>query len=207
MFVLNVIVKRVLEKNALKFSADVDNDYTFSIRTEKEKYDCLAVSYPADKLVVFTAAWELPMQKAVPGEKFFKVLNSTNYRLTSGTMEFDGEDTVVFRMPCFLPENKEAAEELCLNVFKKFVKTAKRTFLLMRKKLFFPSLVKKVSDAEIDECFSGWYDQLENELNWLYSSACSLPGKERSERILNTESLVKLFNNPLNRRRGNYGIG
>ena len=196
MFSLTQIVKGVLEKAALKFSADEDNDYTFSIRNGKEKYDCLAASYPADKLIVFTAAWELPKSKAVLTAKIFEVLNSLNFSLTSGNVEFDGEDTVVFRMPCFLPENEEEAAELCLNVFKKFVKMAKRIFLPMRKKLFSFPMVENVSAAEIDDYFSAWHSQLEKKLDWLYSSACSLSGKERAEQILNTELLVKLFDNP-----------
>lgn len=201
MFSLPQIVKGVLEKAALKFSADEDNDYTFSLRNGKEKYDCLAVSYPADKLVVFTAARELPMQTALSREKFFKVLNSTNYRLTSGTVEFDGEDTVFFRMPCFLPENEEEAAKLCLNVFRKFAQRAKRGLLLLEKKLICSQRLGNVHYAAVDKCFSGWSSQLESELDWLYSSECSLPGKERSEQIFYTESLVELFNNPQKRRR------
>ena len=43
-----------------------------------------------------------------------------------------------------------------------------------------------------------WRKQMEKELDWLYSSDCSLPGKERSEKILDMELLVKLFDKPEN---------
>ena len=198
---MNHILKRTLEKAALKFEADEDQDYTFALRNGEKRYNCLAVVYPAKHLIVFNAAWELPIQTAKLPAKFFEVLNSINFRLTSGNLEFDGDGTVIFRMPCFLPEQEDAAAELCLNVLKKFMNTAKRVLLRLEKDLNFHSREKSVSDAEIDICFSHWRKQMEKELDWLYSSDCSLPGKERSEKILNMELLVKLFDKPENRWR------
>ena len=130
---MNHILKRTLEKAALKFEADEDQDYIFAIRNGEKRYNCLAVSYPAKNLIVFNAAWELPVQTAKLPAKFFEVLNSTNFRLTSGNLEFDGDGTVIFRMPCFLPEQEDAAAELCLNVLKKFMNTAKRVLLRLEK--------------------------------------------------------------------------
>lgn len=198
---LNQILKKTLQKAALKFEPDEDQDYTFSFHQGEKRYNCLAVSYPARDLIVFTAAWELPLQTAALPANFFEVLNSTNFRLTSGNVEFDGDDTVIFRMPCFLPDQEDAAIELCLKVLKKFMNTAKRVFLKLDKNFSFSKKKESVSDAEIEMCFSVWRKQMENELDWLYSSECSLPGKERSERILDMELLVKLFDKPENRWR------
>jgi hypothetical protein len=79
--------------------------------------------------------------------------------------------------------------------------TAKRVLLRLEKNLNFHSREKSVSDTEIDICFSHWRKQMEKELDWLYSSDCSLSGKERSEKILDMELLVKLFDKPENRWR------
>ncbi len=198
---LNQILKKALQKMALKFETDEDQNYIFSFSHGEKKYNCLAVSYPARNLIAFNAAWELPLQTAVLPANFFKVLNSTNFRLTSGNVEFDGDDTVIFRTPCFLPNQEDAATELCLNVLKKFMKTAKRVFQKLEKNLSFSKKKKKPSDAEIDMYFSVWHKQMESELDWLYSPECSLPGEERSKRILDMESVVKLFNKHKNHRR------
>ena len=198
---LNRILQKTLQKMCLNFEADEDNDYIFSISHKQKKYNCLAVSYPAKNLIVFNASLDLPQQMANLHAKLLEILNFINFRLTSGNVEFDGENTVIFRMPCFIPDEYETAVNLCCNILKKFINTTKLVFQKMEKSLNFSSKKNSVSDTEINTTFSHWSNQLEKELDWLYSSECSLSGKERSERIFNIELLVKLFNPPKKLRR------
>lgn len=148
-----------------------------------------------DDLVTFVANHDLTLPKNISEEAFAKMLNDSNYKSWRGSLEFDGEDTLIYRSATFLPSDETA--EGCVFDFalKDFLKLARMRIEKIRIRLasFDRKETPAVSAEEADRFFADHIAAMEKELDALYSPSCKIPGKERSERILITEHLIRLF--------------
>ena len=62
-----------------------------------------------DDLVTFVANHDLTLPKKLSEEAFAKMLNDSNYKSWRGSLEFDGEDTLIYRSATCLPSGETAA--------------------------------------------------------------------------------------------------
>ena len=144
---------------------------------------------------MFVANYDLLLPKCLSEGSFAKMLNDSNYKSWRGNLEYDGEDTLIYRSAAFLPPDPRGEQlvfELALN---DFLKQARIRIEKIRIRL--QSSPRRGTSfrpgAEAVRFFSEQIMLMGKELDALYPSSCTLPGAERAERIRNTEYLIRLF--------------
>ena len=186
------IIKNALKKLNVPWESE-DGSITFDHPVCPEMIRCIVSWNIRENLVMFVANCDLTLPKNLSMESFTRMLNDSNYKSWRGSLEYDGEDTLIYRSATFLPPaGEQLVFDLALNDFLKLARTRIEKIRIRLKS----SLIKKTAlppKEETDRFFSEQIMLMEKELDALYSSSCTLPGAERSERIRNTEYLIRLF--------------
>lgn len=188
------IITNALKKLNVSWESE-DGSITFDHPVCPETIRCIVSSSVKENLVMFAANYDLILPKCLSEESFAKMLNDSNYKSWRGSLEFDGEDTLIYRSATFLPSGETAAGCVFDFALKDFLKLAWVRIEKIRVRLasFDRKETPAVSTEETDRFFAVHITAMEKELDALYSPSCKIPGKERSERILNTEHLIRLF--------------
>jgi len=188
------IITNALKKLNVSWESE-DGSITFDHPACPETIRCIVSWSGKDNLVMFVANYDLILPTSLSEESFAKMLNDSNYKSWRGSLEYDGEDTLIYRSATFLPPDTRSEQlvfDLALNDFLKLARTRIEKIRIRLNS----SLIKKTAlppKEETDRFFSEQIMLMEKELDALYSSSCTLPGAERSERIRNTEYLIRLF--------------
>ena len=188
------IITSALKKLDVSWESE-DGSITFDHPACPETIRCIVFWSGKENLVMFVANYDLILPTSLSEESFAKMLNDSNYKSWRGSLEYDGEDTLIYRSATFLPSD-ETAEGCVFNfALKDFLKLAMVRIEKIRVRLasFNRKETPTVSAEESNRFFADHITAMEKELDALYSSSCKIPGKERAERILNTEYLIRLF--------------
>lgn len=188
------IITNALKKLNVSWESE-DGSITFDHPACPETIRCIVSWSGKDNLVMFVANYDLILPTSLSEESFAKMLNDSNYKSWRGSLEYDGEDTLIYRSATFLPPDPRGEQlvfELALNDFLKLAR-ARIEKIRIRLKYSLQKESPLFSKDEADRFFSEQIMLMEKELDSLYSSSCTLAGAERSERIRNTEYLIRLF--------------
>jgi len=188
------MIRNALEKLNVPLELESDS-ITFDHPACPDAIRCIVSWEPEENLVMFVANHDVTLPKNISLESFAKMLNDSNYKSYRGSLEYDGEDTLIYRSATFLPSEEAAERHVFNQALNDFLKLAKIRIERICIRLITCKQKKKplFSVEETDRFFSEQILLMEKELDVLYSPSCTLPGKERSEQILNTEHLIQLF--------------